>query len=60
MERRAAGAVDGSVVEFTVAVPAGAGFRRYAIDVVAAGGAAGRVQVFPATWLTVRPTLKAA
>ncbi len=54
----AVGAVaDATTLAFSVTVPAGAGFRRYAVDVVAAGGIAGRVQLVPATWLTVTPTL---
>ncbi len=57
----AVGTVDGAAltptVVFTVTVPSGAGYRRYALDVVAAGGIAGRVQLVDSTWLTVTPSL---
>ncbi len=45
-------------VAFTLTVPTGAGYRRYALDVVANGGVAGRVELVNATWLTVTPTLQ--
>jgi hypothetical protein len=54
----AEGAIDDDVIEFEVTVPSEAGRRRYALDVVAEGGDAGRVQVVEATWLTVLPTLR--
>ncbi|VTR93196.1 unnamed protein product [Gemmata massiliana] len=57
------GAIDASAtnptVVFTVTVPAAPGYRRYALDVVASGGIAGRVQLVDSTWLTVIPTLLA-
>lgn len=42
---------------FELVVPAAPGFRRYALDVVAGGGPAGRVQLVTPTWLTVTPSL---
>ncbi|MBP3956342.1 hypothetical protein J8F10_13710 [Gemmata sp. G18] len=44
-------------VAFTVTVPAEVGYRRYALDVVALGGAVGRVQLVETSWLTVTPSL---
>ncbi|AMV27580.1 hypothetical protein VT84_24475 [Gemmata sp. SH-PL17] len=51
-----AGATNPTIV-FTVTVPAVPGYRRYALDVVASGGIAGRVQLVDTTWLTVVPSL---
>lgn len=53
-----AGALD-TEVNFTITVPEGAGYRRYAVDCVADGGSVGRVQVVRPIWLTVGPTLLA-
>lgn len=53
----AVGTVAGSIVTFAVTVPGGAGAERYAFDVVAEGGTAGRVQIRDPQWLTVTPTL---
>ena len=55
----AEGTVSGSTISFTVTIPSSAGYRRYAVDVVATGGVAGRVQLVVPYWLTVLPTLKA-
>jgi hypothetical protein len=49
----ASGTVDGSTVVFVVTLPTGAGDHRYAIDFVGTGGTAGRVPIYPCTWLTL-------
>ena len=55
----ATGTIDGSDVLFTVTVPSASGEKRYALDAVATGGVAGRVELVPTTWLTVTPSLLA-
>lgn len=56
----ATAAAEDEEVELAVTVPADPGERRYALDVVASGGTAGRVQVVRSTWLTVVSTLKSS
>ena len=53
----AVGSIVNGVVTFSVTVPTLAGVQAYAVDVVASGGTAGRVQLVKPRWLTVTPTL---
>lgn len=43
-------------VDVALTTPLPAGTRRYAVDVVGVGGAAGGQQLVPMTWLTVLPS----
>lgn len=51
--------VSATEVTFTFTVPSYPGINRYAFDVWGTGGTAGPVQVFPTTWLTVKPSVMA-
>jgi hypothetical protein len=57
-----AGVVVGATLEFAISEAdsdIAAGLNRYAFDVYAEGGAAGRVELVPATWLTMRVRVRA-
>ena len=49
---------DEDTVTFGLTVPAAPGPRRYALDVWGTGGTAGAVQLVPATWVTVLPSVR--
>jgi hypothetical protein len=52
----ASGSVASSTtLSFSLTTPAGAGWRRYAMDVWGIGGAAGNVCLFPTTWVSISP-----